>query len=140
MPKLAWLAVCATATLAFALDPGRAITQFVHTSWTERDGAPSNVRALTQTQDGYLWIGTTAGRFRFDGVRFIAFEPPAGEAFPATRVRGLLATRDGAFWIVWYAGAVGRLQNSHLTSYSEQGALPTAMALAEADDVHMTLY
>lgn len=134
MRKLAWLAACATATLAFALDPQQAITQFVHTSWTEKDGAPNNVRALAQTHDGYLWIGTTAGLFRFDGVRFIAFEPPAGEALPATRVLRLLATRDGALWIVWAAGAVSRLQNGHLTSYSAQDGLPAATALVESDD------
>jgi hypothetical protein len=73
MFKRAWFVVCATATFAFALDPQRAITQFVHTSWTDKDGAPSNIRALAQTQDGYLWIGTTDGLFRFDGVRFTAF-------------------------------------------------------------------
>ncbi len=117
-----------------ALDPQRAITQFVHNSWTEKDGAPNNVRALAQTQDGYLWIGSTAGLFRFDGVRFTIFEPPAEEAFPATRVRGLLAARDGALWIVWAGGAVSRLQNGHSTSYSEQNGLPAAEALVEADD------
>jgi signal transduction histidine kinase/ligand-binding sensor domain-containing protein len=117
-----------------ALDPQRAISQFVHSSWTERDGAPSNVRALAQTQDGYLWIGTTAGLFRFDGVRFTAFELPAEEAFPSTRVRGLLAARDGALWIVWAGGAVSRLQNGHSTSYSDRDGLPAAEALVEADD------
>src|SRR5579872_3458210 len=134
MFKTAWFAVCATATFAFALDPHRAITQFVHTSWTDKEGAPSNIRALAQTKDGYLWVGTTDGLVRFDGVRFTAFEPAAGEAFPAARVRALLASRDGALWVVWYAGAVSRLQNGHLTSYSEQSGLPTATALAESDD------
>ena len=118
------LAAAACATLAFALDPDRAITQFVHTSWTEKDGAPINLRALAQTQDGYLWIGTTAGLFRFDGVRFTAFEPPAGESFPSSRVRRLLATRDGALWIVWAVGQVSRLQIGHVTSYSEKDGLP----------------
>ena len=93
----------AATRMALALDPALAITQFVHTSWTERDGAPNNVRALAQTRDGYLWMGTTAGLFRFDGVRFTAFEPAAGEALPTTRILGLLTTRDGALWIVWAA-------------------------------------
>lgn len=128
------LVAAACATLAFALDPDRAITQFVHTSWTEKDGAPTDARALAQTLDGYLWIGTTGGLFRFDGVRFTAFEPPAGESFPATRVRRLLATRDGALWIVWAAGQVSRLQDGHLTSYSEKDGLPRTTALAESDD------
>jgi hypothetical protein len=39
-------AVCLFATAAFALDPQKAITQFVHTAWTEKDGAPADIRAL----------------------------------------------------------------------------------------------
>jgi len=134
MLRLACLATRILATPAFALDPQTAITQFVHTSFTEKDGAPNNIRALAQTQDGYLWIGTTAGLFRFDGVRFTAFEPPAGESFPATRVQRLLATRDGALWIVWAAGEVSLFQNGHLTSYSTKDGLPATAALVESDD------
>ena len=128
------LAAAACATLAFALDPDRAITQFVHTSWTEKDGAPIDARTLAQTLDGYLWIGTTAGLVRFDGVRFTAFEPSAGESFPSSRVRRLLATRDGALWIVWAVGQVSRLQNGHVTSYSEKDGLPTTTSLVESAD------
>jgi len=127
------LLLAATRT-ALALDPALAITQFVHTSWTERDGAPNNVRALAQTRDGYLWMGTTAGLFRFDGVRFTAFEPAAGEALPTTRILGLLTTRDGALWIVWAAGPVTRLENGHVTTYSAQNGLPAVADLAESTD------
>ena len=45
-------AVWPFATTAFALDPHKAITQFVHTVWTEKEGAPANIAAITQTQDG----------------------------------------------------------------------------------------
>ena len=52
---IGWFAVCLFATAAFALNPQNAITQFVHTAWTEKDGAPANIEAITQTNDGYLW-------------------------------------------------------------------------------------
>ena len=39
----------------FALDPNRSIAQFIHTSWTAKDGAPSQISALAQTEDGYLF-------------------------------------------------------------------------------------
>jgi hypothetical protein len=42
------------ATAAFALDPQKAITQFVHSAWTEKEGAPARITALTQTKDRYL--------------------------------------------------------------------------------------
>jgi ligand-binding sensor domain-containing protein len=97
------------ATAAFALDPQKSITQFAHTVWTEKDGAPSDIVAITQTSDGYLWPGTPTGLFSFDGIRFAHFEPRAGEDLPATAIRSLLATRDESLWIVFTSGDIYRL-------------------------------
>jgi hypothetical protein len=38
-PVIGWFAVRLFARSAFALDPQKAITQFVHPAWTEKDGA-----------------------------------------------------------------------------------------------------
>jgi ligand-binding sensor domain-containing protein len=119
------------ATAAFALDPQKSITQFAHTVWTEKDGAPADIVAITQTSDGYLWLGTWTGLFSFDGVRFTRFEPQAGEHLPAQSIRRLLATRDGSLWIVFFSGTVSRLLHGHVTSYSEREGLPATFALAE---------
>ena len=55
--------------------------------WQMEEGLPNNmVTALAQTPDGYLWIGTYNGLVRFDGVRFVVFDPantPALAAWPA---------------------------------------------------------
>ncbi|HTW64778.1 MAG TPA: two-component regulator propeller domain-containing protein [Bryobacteraceae bacterium] len=138
MPRIGWLATIALVgfgvTPGFALDPQRAITQFVHTAWTEKEGAPSDIRALAQTTDGYLWLGTTGGLFHFDGVRFARFEPRRGEVFPSTRIVSLLATRDGALWVVFRPGNVVRLLNGHMNSYSEPEGLPPVLALVESID------
>src|SRR6202789_2396536 len=74
---LVCLTMCLCATAAFALDPQKYITQFVHTAWTEKDGAPADIEAITQTKDGYLWLGSANGFFFFDGIRFAHFEPRA---------------------------------------------------------------
>ena len=49
--------------------PG-SIAQFAHTAWSAKDGVPSMIQALAQTKDGYLWLGTPGGLYRFDGVTF----------------------------------------------------------------------
>ena len=37
-----------------------------------QEGVPENrARAMAQTPDGYLWLGTSGGLARFDGVRFV---------------------------------------------------------------------
>ena len=66
---------CLTLTFALAapvhaLNPPKSITQLTHTAWSAKDGIPGPVRAMAQTQDGYLWLGTEAGLYRFDGLRF----------------------------------------------------------------------
>lgn len=82
------------------LDPGTALTQYGHTAWRVREGhfagAPS---AVTQTRDGFLWIGTQTGLIRFDGVRFMPWQPPAGSQLPNERIVSLLGARDGSLWI-----------------------------------------
>ena len=108
-PLISLFAVWLFATAVFALDPQKFITQFAHTVRTEKDGVPADIVAITQTSDGYLWLGTWTGLFSFDGVRFTRFEPQAGEHLPAQSIRRLLAACDGSLWIVFTSGDVYRL-------------------------------
>jgi ligand-binding sensor domain-containing protein len=57
-------------TFAFALDPTEQLSELNHTAWTAREGAPTNVSVIAQTNDGSLWLGCTTGLFHFDGARF----------------------------------------------------------------------
>src|SRR5271165_5807295 len=83
-----------------ALDPSLEVSQYAHTAWTVRDGfSKGNIYAMTQTPDGYLWLGTEFGLFRFDGIRSIPWEPPAGQHLPDKNVTALFVTRDGTLWI-----------------------------------------
>src|ERR1700731_3386852 len=65
----------ALAAPVHALVPQKSNTQFTHTAWSAKDGIPGPVRAIAQTGDGYLWLGTEAGLYRFDGLPFAPFEP-----------------------------------------------------------------
>jgi len=85
---------------ALALDPALDVSQYAHTAWRSRDGFPKGaVTAIAQTSDGYLWLGTEFGLVRFDGVRFIEWQPPSGDRLPVAPVSRLLVARDGALWI-----------------------------------------
>jgi len=91
------LACCAR---VFALDPSLDINQYAHTAWKIREGfAKGYAEAIAQTPDGYLWFGTQFGLLRFDGVKAVPWQPPAGEDLPNSEIRGLLVARDGALWI-----------------------------------------
>jgi ligand-binding sensor domain-containing protein len=95
------------ATSARALDPGRAISQYAHTTWRMQQGIfPGNPTAVTQTADGYLWIGTKAGLLHFDGVRFVRWTPTDGSELPSGEIGSLLGARDGGLWIGTRRGLV----------------------------------
>jgi signal transduction histidine kinase/ligand-binding sensor domain-containing protein len=103
-----------------ALDPSLEISQYAHTSWTARDGySLGAVFAMAQTPDGYLWLGGEFGLFHFDGVRFIRWQPPAGQQLPQNPY-SLLVTRDGTLWIGTFAGLVS-WKDGKLTQYPEVG-------------------
>src|SRR5262245_56996308 len=102
--------VCAgylPASPALALDPDRTLAQIHHTAWTAKDGAPSQISALTQTTDGFLWIGSAHGLFRFDGVEFERFVPSDGVSLPSHNTYALLATPDGGLWISFRPSGLG---------------------------------
>jgi ligand-binding sensor domain-containing protein len=41
------------------------------TIWTQAQGLTQDtIRAIAQTRDGYLWVGTSEGLARFDGYEF----------------------------------------------------------------------
>ena len=85
----------------WALDPNRHVSQYAHNSWTSQDGfLPGMTNAITQTADGYLWIGTSAGLVRFDGIRFVPWDARgAPVAFSSSEITALLGARDGSIWI-----------------------------------------
>ena len=113
------VAVLIAAHAAWAVDPAIHITQYAHTAWRTQDGFfPGAPTAIAQTTDGYLWIGTASGLFRFDGVRFIRWADLAQQKqLESGEVSALLGSKDGGLWI----GAAYRLfrwKDNTLSSYS----------------------
>jgi signal transduction histidine kinase/ligand-binding sensor domain-containing protein len=102
---------------AEALDPGRHLTQLHHTRWTIEDGAPPDIWSLAQSPDGYLWLGTGAGLYRFDGVRFEKFVLPPGERLPSSNITALFADPSGDLWIGFVSGNIARLHRGRLTTF-----------------------
>jgi len=84
---------------AWALDPHKTLSQYSRAGWTQEDGLPQDtIRAITQTADGYLWLGTDEGLARFDGYEFTTFNRTSGD-LPSNSITALASTPDGALWI-----------------------------------------
>ena len=101
----------------FALDPARSLAQLHHTAWTIADGAPPDVWSLAQSPDGYLWLGTGAGLFRFDGVRFEKVGIDREGRRLSANMTAIVADRSGDIWIGDVSGNVSRLHAGQLTTF-----------------------
>jgi signal transduction histidine kinase/ligand-binding sensor domain-containing protein len=120
-------------TCGFALNPALDVSQYAHTAWKIRDGfAKGSILSIAQTPDGYLWLGTAFGLYRFDGVRNVLWQPPPDQQLPSTTISTLVAARDGALWIGTWSGLVSS-KNGKLTQYAELAGLHI-FALVEDDE------
>jgi len=130
--------ICLCAALlrssAPGLDPHKSATQFTHTSWTAKDGIPGPVRAIRQTPDGYLWLGTEAGLYRFDGLRFVLWQSSFGEQLLSSAVWSLCAARDGSLWIGFGSGGISQLSHGRLKNYSVADGAPSGGILSIVED------
>jgi signal transduction histidine kinase/ligand-binding sensor domain-containing protein len=112
---------------------GRGQLPFTFRKWQREEGLPQNfVRALAQTRDGYLWVGSDAGVSRFDGLRFVSFGMLEG--FQSGPVQTLLGGRDGALWVGTVGRGLGRWQKERYTGYTVHDGLPSDTVNALAQD------
>jgi len=116
------------------IDRDQKLADLHHTAWTFKDGAPSEIYALAQTTDGFLWLGTATGLFRFDGIRFEPYKPQSGQAFPQRSVTSLLDLPDGGLWVGYSYGGVSFIKNGTVTDYGNSEGLPSDTVLAFARD------
>ena len=118
---LTWLCCFLCATTAYALDPTKAITQYVHDVWTNKNGLPqSSILCMTQTRDGYLWLGTFEGLARFDGVRFTVFDKSNTKALPSRWITTLAEDQEGSLWIGTDGSGLIRYKDREFTNLTEQ--------------------
>src|SRR5579863_8202089 len=112
--------VCFHSSVVIALEPTSHISQYGHSVWRVQDGYfGGTLTAIAQTTDGYIWVRSQGGLFRFDGVRFVRWRAGSGEELSSTSVQTILGARDGSLWVGTETG-LAHLVNGRLT-LSEKG-------------------
>jgi ligand-binding sensor domain-containing protein/serine phosphatase RsbU (regulator of sigma subunit) len=84
-----------------SLSPDKHITQFSIDIWDTEQGLPSRALLyLEQTSDGYIWISSYQGIFRFDGINFEVFDTENTSGVLKTNAaRDLFEREDGMLCI-----------------------------------------
>lgn len=83
--------------------PARAdskLGDYTVTRWSRENGlADNSVTCLTQTRDGFLWIGTANGLARFDGLKFVPLSLSGSGAGGAKDISALYQDAQDRLWI-----------------------------------------
>lgn len=76
----------------------RHLQDFHHTTWGSESGI-GLVFEATQGQDGYLWLTTSQGVYRFDGVRFQSLTEATNGVIESGDIDGVRASAFGGVWL-----------------------------------------
>ncbi len=92
--------------------------------WREGEGLPqSRIRAIVQTRDGYLWLGTDSGLVRFNGSSFTAFTVDTG-SLRDNEVWSIQEDDEGGLWIGTYGGGLTLLKDGKFNTFTTADGLP----------------
>ncbi|MGA7339164.1 MAG: two-component regulator propeller domain-containing protein [Terracidiphilus sp.] len=133
-----WLPLCAAGCAAARADGLDAYTRHV---WQASDGLPEQtVQAFAQTPDGYLWIGTTGGLVRFDGLHFTVFDRLNTPALHENSVFCLTVSSDGALWIGTEGGGLARYAHGQFRSWTTREGLSNDFVRRIAEDAEGNIW
>ena len=105
----------------------------LYTSWTAREGAPTGITGIGQTPDGWIWIGSASGLYRFDGIRFLRAH---GEQAPlSTGISTIGVLRDGTLWVGYKYGGVSLMRDGRMRHFTlDDPATPAGTVFDAAQD------
>ena len=138
LPKTGWLLGAILALMggargsaAWAAAPE--LTNFHHTMWTSEDGLGA-VFDIQQAADGYLWLTTSTGVFRFDGVRFQSVEEATNGAAPNREIHAVFLAASGGVWLKTRAAGLLFWKDGRLTTFTDRRCTPVLQMEGIAED------
>lgn len=115
--------------------------EYSHRVWRVQDGLPQNaIRVISQTADGYLWIGSPGGLVRFDGSRFFVFDRSTTAAFRDDSILALCPSIDGSLWIGLEGGGLLKYRNDSFQVFGPREGLTNGFVRALHEDRAGTLW
>lgn len=96
---MGWLPFLLAMTVS-STGAGPSLRQHAIEVWDEDRGLPqAAVHAVIQTPDGYLWVGTQQGLYRFDGVTFAPVQVSAAMPIGRSQINALHVDHGGTLWV-----------------------------------------
>ncbi len=109
-------------------------------SWTVDDGTPANtVMGVRRREDGYLWVATRAGLFRFNGEEFRSVRQVSGAVWPTLVTPVMCQDSRGRMWVS-KIGLVACVDGADIRVFTPDDGLPNQPACGMAEDMDGSLW
>ncbi len=132
--RLLLVLLLATGVRANVLPPG---TYPFRTYGSESGLGSLAAMCLAQDTDGYLWVATQDGAYRYNGTTFERFG--LQEGLPSTFISSLRAARDGSVWVGTAAGTARFNGTRFEIEPSLPGVAPNAISADDANHLYVAL-
>ena len=89
---------------------------------------------VIQTKDGFIWVASDGGLYRFDGVRFKEFNNTNTPVFTSNRFKVLHEDKKGTLWIGTMGGGFYSYENGSFSQIAKEGDSNDNIILSAAED------
>jgi PAS domain S-box-containing protein len=102
-----------------------ALQGYHHTAWTTESGL-SAVFAVQQAPNGFLWLTTATGVYRFDGVRFESTDEVTNREVHNASIVTVFLSSSGGVWLTTRTHGLLLWKDERVTSYPDPRCVPAA--------------
>ena len=107
------------------------------TIYTNTNGLPTvSANTITETEDGFIWIGTYAGLIRYDGDTFVRMDSTHG----ITEVRCLFVDHKGRLWVGTNDNGVAVMERGEFRMWGRAEGLESPHIRAVSEDENGIIY
>ncbi|WP_266170785.1 sensor histidine kinase [Dyella subtropica] len=114
----------------------RPLAELRHVNATGGDTTHGGITAIAQSPDGFLWLGSSVGLLRFDGVRF---DDTYANRLPSLGINSLYVDANGDIWVGYFAGGLSRIRGNDIVNYQGGVDVPqgTLFTVVRGPDAHL---
>jgi signal transduction histidine kinase/ligand-binding sensor domain-containing protein len=134
-----WLFVLCITTFSFAAKSSGQIVQYTHTAWSSDSGLGA-VFDIQQAPNGYLWLTTSKGVVRFDGVRFESVGQATNGAVSDNNIDSVFVSASGGVWLTTRSAGLILWKEGVLTTFSDRRCTPALKVGGMAEDSDGSLW
>lgn len=124
--------------MLFSLAPAISQTPFFKQFNPNRDNVNLKTNVIYQDLNGYLWIGTSEGAYKYNGNEYVLYKLPKETI--NDDVTAIFQDQSKTIWIGYYNGAIATIKNGVIAIFDIEEGLPKKPITSILQDKNGTIW